>query len=104
MKSRRLRTRLVLIILTLLIQGLTFLLSISPVSNLPSQVRNLGLRLLVSRDSRAALITMEHRLVIRLTQSLAVSEPQLPNERYTDKKRHATSQLFMNYSDLPSMR
>lgn len=50
--------------------GVTFLLSLRPVAELPSQIRDLGLRVLVSRDSRAVLGVMPPRLVSRLTDSL----------------------------------
>lgn len=50
--------------------GVTFLLSLRPVAELPSQILDLGLRILVSRDSRAVLGVMPPRLVSRLTDSL----------------------------------
>ncbi|KAJ5572548.1 hypothetical protein N7450_009532 [Penicillium hetheringtonii] len=62
------------------LMGITFLLSLCPIANLPSDIRNLGLRLLVSRDSRAALTTMEPHLVTRLTHSLAAYDESIVYE------------------------
>ncbi|KAJ6111937.1 hypothetical protein N7523_007998 [Penicillium sp. IBT 18751x] len=53
------------------VMGVTFLLSLLPVAALPSNIRDLGLRLLVSSDSRGALESLSPHLVSRLTQSLA---------------------------------
>ncbi|KAJ5118887.1 hypothetical protein N7448_010594 [Penicillium atrosanguineum] len=53
------------------VMGMTFLLSLRPVAALPSQIRDLGLRMLVSSDSRGALGNMPRYLVSRLTASLA---------------------------------
>lgn len=53
------------------VMGVTFLLSLRPVAALPSQIRDLGLRVLVSSDSRGALGTLPPHLVSRLTESLA---------------------------------
>ncbi|KAJ5153256.1 uncharacterized protein N7482_009734 [Penicillium canariense] len=52
------------------IMGVTFLLSLQTVGSLPSHIRDLGLRVLVSKDSRVVLGAMPTRLVSRLTDSL----------------------------------
>ncbi|KAF3390384.1 hypothetical protein F1880_009169 [Penicillium rolfsii] len=52
------------------IMGVTFLLSLQPLGDLPPQIGDLGLRLLVSKDSRAILGAMPPKLVSRLTESL----------------------------------
>ncbi|KAJ5111119.1 hypothetical protein N7532_001654 [Penicillium argentinense] len=62
------------------LMGLTFLLSLCPIKNFPPQVRNLGLRLLVSRDSRGALTTMSRDLVIRLTECLSACDESIVYE------------------------
>ena len=53
------------------VMGVTFLLSLRPVAALPSQIQDLGLRVLVSSDSRGAIGNLPPHLVSRLTDSLA---------------------------------
>jgi len=62
------------------VMGVTFLLSLCPVAALPSQIRDVGLRVLVSRDSRAALGNMAPHLVSRLTESLASCDESIVYE------------------------
>ncbi|CEJ57176.1 hypothetical protein PMG11_05880 [Penicillium brasilianum] len=52
------------------VMGVTFLLSLQPLKALPPDIGDLGLRLLVSKDSRAILGAMSPELVSRLTDSL----------------------------------
>lgn len=60
--------------------GVAFLLSLLPVTALPSQIRDLGLRILVSKDSHVALGTMPPHVVSRLTASLACCDESIVYE------------------------
>ncbi|KAJ5692366.1 hypothetical protein N7462_001789 [Penicillium macrosclerotiorum] len=52
------------------LMGIVFLISIHSLTSLPLKIRDLGLRLLISKDSRAILSTMPQYLVLRFTRSL----------------------------------
>lgn len=60
--------------------GVAFLLSLLPVAALPSQIRDLGLRILVSKDSQVALRSMPPHVVSRLTASLASCDESIVYE------------------------
>jgi outer membrane murein-binding lipoprotein Lpp len=62
------------------VMGVTFLLSLRPVAALPSQIRDLGLRVLVSSDSRGALGNTPPHLVSRLSESLASCDDSIVYE------------------------
>ena len=62
------------------VMGVTFLVSLCPVAALPSQIRDLGLRVLVSSDSRGALGNMPPHLVSRLTESLSICDESVVYE------------------------
>lgn len=62
------------------VMGVTFLVSLCPVAALPSQIRDLGLRVLVSSDSRGALGNMPPHLISRLTESLAICDESVVYE------------------------
>lgn len=62
------------------VMGVAFLLSLRPVDMLPAQIRDLGLRLLVSRDGQGALVNTPPDLVSRLTASFASCDESIVYE------------------------
>ncbi|KAJ5162174.1 hypothetical protein N7492_007566 [Penicillium capsulatum] len=54
--------------------GVAFLLSLRPAADLPSQIRELGMHLLVSKGPRGALGVMSHELIAKLARNLASSD------------------------------
>lgn len=62
------------------VMGVAFLLSLCSVTSLPAQIRDLGLRILVSKDSQSALSNMAPHVVSRLTASLATCDESIVYE------------------------
>lgn len=62
------------------VMGFAFLLSLRTVAALPPQIRDLGLRILASKDSQNALNTMPPHVVSRLTVSLASCDESIVYE------------------------
>lgn len=62
------------------VTGIAFLLSLRTVAALPPQIRDLGLRILVSKDSQSALSTIAPHVISRLTASLATCDESIVYE------------------------
>lgn len=62
------------------VTGIAFLVSLRTVAALPPQIRDLGLRILASKDSRSALSIMAPHVVSRLTASLTTCDESIVYE------------------------